>query len=212
MENIPMNPSRVPQPSFRNIWAEVTPAPVAPVEPRPPVVPMPPAETVPMPVIIPPAAPATLDAIVPEAIAVTERMSSSPYGDKYGELPQRGMLANTYVPYQKPGTQYSQNEGLKKGTLFPGLDLPFKNYVASREVANTPMGELMALGFAMGELGLYLDTHPDDMEALQLRNNYVKMYKEAQKNYEKQYGPISHATAMDGKYTWVQSPWPWEVK
>lgn len=204
MENIPMNPSRVPQMSDRGIWNQMPPAP------RPPMIPAPPAENAPMPAVIPPVpAPA---GPVPEMIAVPERMPSPPNSDRYGELPQRGMLANAYVPWQRFGTQYSQNEGLKKGTLFPGLDLPFKNNIASREVANTPMGELMALGFAMSELGLYLDTHPNDLEALKLRNKYVKLYKEAQQAYEQQYGPISHATVMEGKYTWVHSPWPWEVR
>lgn len=129
-----------------------------------------------------------------------------------GSLPDEGMLANTYVPFQQPGKKYTQNEGIVKGTLFPGLDLPYRNYVATREVANTPMGELMAMDFAIAELGLYLDTHPDDMEALQLHNSYVKMYKEATRNYEQQYGPLTQATVMEGKYSWLKNPWPWDVK
>lgn len=128
-----------------------------------------------------------------------------------GELPETGMLANTYVPFQKPGPKFTQKEGLQKGTLFPGLDLPYKNYIATREVTNTPMGELMAMNFAIGELGLYLDTHPNDMEALQLHNSYVKMYKEAVRRYEQQYGPLTQASLMEGKYTWLNNPWPWDL-
>ena len=194
MDNNPRNPARVPGAS-----AAGSHYPASGTGPMP----MPETATMPLSVPIPPLA------------AMSEReteMRPNPYGDKAGELPQRGMLANAYVPFQQPGNKYSQNEGLQKGTLFPGLDLPFKHYTATRNVADTPMGELMALDFAMAELGLYLDTHPEDGEALRQRNAYVKMYKEAQKNYERQYGPITQATVMDGRYTWLHAPWPWEVK
>ena len=37
------------------------------------------------------------------------------------------------------------------------------------------LAELMALDFAIDELGLYLDTHPNDSEALELFNSYIKL-------------------------------------
>ena len=39
--------------------------------------------------------------------------------------------------------------------------------------ANTALSELMALDFAIDELGLYLTTHADDEEALQLYWDYI---------------------------------------
>lgn len=39
-----------------------------------------------------------------------------------GKLP----LAMSYVPFQKWQTTYSLEKALKRGTLFPELDLPFK--------------------------------------------------------------------------------------
>lgn len=147
----------------------------------------------------------------PEPRSGQAPMGAAPTPYETGMLPSEGMLANTYVPFQRPGSRkFSEREGLKKGTLFPGLDLPYRNFIATREVANTPMGELMALGFAIGELGLYLDTHPDDREALELHNSYVRMYQEAVQKFEAQYGPIRQATVMEDKYTWLKNPWPWE--
>ncbi len=49
--------------------------------------------------------------------------------------------------------------GLIRGTLFPGLDLPFMGMVNNTEKSDTPMHELQALAFAIQELALYLDTH-----------------------------------------------------
>ncbi len=130
-----------------------------------------------------------------------------------GTLPAEGMLANSYVPFQRPGgRKYKQDEGIKKGTLFPGLDLPYRNFIATRDVAGTPLGEIMAMDFAIAELGLYLDTHPTDTEALQLHNSYVRMSDEAKRKYVDMYGPLTQSTVMEGKYTWINNPWPWENK
>ena len=42
-----------------------------------------------------------------------------------GSLPAQGRLAVSYVPMQKPNSpKYSAADGLKNGTLFPGLNLP----------------------------------------------------------------------------------------
>ena len=69
----------------------------------------------------------------------------------------------------------------------------------------------MALGFAMHELGLYLDTHQNDTEALQLFEQYSKLYQEGRQAYEAQYGPLQQMQgASDGSYVWLQDPWPWD--
>ena len=49
---------------------------------------------------------------------------------------------------------------LARGTLFPGLDLPFMNLVNKPADLSTPLCELMAMDFVIRELNLYLDTHP----------------------------------------------------
>ena len=81
-----------------------------------------------------------------------------------GILPAAAPLANPYVPFQQydPNT-YGAKTGLVRGTLFPGLDLPFLGMVNRDEKPDTPMHELQALHFAIAELGLYLDTHPEDI-------------------------------------------------
>ena len=72
----------------------------------------------------------------------------------------------------------------------------------------TPLQELMALGFAVQELGLYLDTHGDDQEARQLFMKYNKLYGEGTAEYERRYGPLQ-LTASDGS-DWSRDPWPWD--
>ncbi len=78
-----------------------------------------------------------------------------------GTLPGCAALAFPYIPMQSNNpTRYSRTEALQTGTLFPGLDLPFKAAIqAQTKLPNTALVELMALDFAVTELGLYLD-HP----------------------------------------------------
>ena len=128
-----------------------------------------------------------------------------------GKLPATAPLANPYVPFQLADPPvYSSQQGLIKGTLFPGLDLPFMGMVNKNELPVTPLTELQTVAFAIQELALYLDTHRDDNEALQLYRQYQKAYKEALPKYEAMCGPLNHMHVSDGPYRWLDEPWPWE--
>lgn len=134
-------------------------------------------------------------------------------GDNTGCLPACAPLANPYVPFQREKSEtYQAPKALIRGTLYPGLDLPFMGLVNQQE-KDTPLGELMALGFAMHELGLYLDTHQNDKEALELFDQYNTLYQEGKKAYVAEYGPLQQSQAsVNGKYLWLQDPWPWEYR
>ena len=123
-------------------------------------------------------------------------------------------LAFPYIPMQEQNpARYGRAEALQTGTLFPGLNLPFKAAIqAQTKLANTAMVELMALDFAIKELNLYLDTHPNDQEVLELYWSYIKLSKEGREKYEKMYGPLKSTslTPEDG-YVWLNNPWPWDV-
>ena len=122
-------------------------------------------------------------------------------------------LAFPYIPMQeKSSPRYSQAEALQNGTLFPGLNLPFKAAMQARnKLANTAQVELMALDFAIDELGLYLVTHANDQEALELYWSYIQLAKEGREKYRKLYGPLKQTdlTPEEG-YVWLKDPWPWD--
>ena len=129
-----------------------------------------------------------------------------------GMLPEMAPLANPYVPFQMENPpKYEAKIGLVRGTLFPGLELPFMGMVNQKELPVTPKTELQALGFAINELALYLDTHPEDMEALELYRQYQRLYGMGAEEYTKRYGPMTHGMPVDHpNYTWINDPWPWE--
>lgn len=69
--------------------------------------------------------------------------------------------------------------------------------------------QIKCLQFAIIELALYLDTHPDDEKALCLHNKYCKELKELKDKYQKVYGPLTINYPCN-KWRWLEEPWPWE--
>lgn len=140
-----------------------------------------------------------------------DRKNTEPSG-REGRLPAMAPLANPYVPFQLENPpKYEARKGLVRGTLFPGLDLPFMGMVNQTEQPVTPLTELQVLGFAVQELALYLDTHRDDREALELYRNYQQMFARCREEYQKNHGPLNHMQISDSEgYDWLDDPWPWE--
>ena len=133
--------------------------------------------------------------------------------DAQGRLPACAPLANPYVPFQQNGPQtYPAKKGVIRGTLFPGLDLPFMGKRNEQELPDTPLHELQALGFALAELGEYLDTHADDCEALELFRSYAALYEKGAAEYEKICGPLTQRVVSEScDYDWLRDPWPWDL-
>ena len=98
---------------------------------------------------------------------------------KQGALPGCSALGLAVMPSQASSQPaYESEEALSRGTLFPGLDLPFMNIVNKMPAKTTPLRELMALDFVCNELALYLDTHAEDTEAFATYQSMLKLYEE----------------------------------
>ena len=129
-----------------------------------------------------------------------------------GLLPAQAPLANPYVPFQDADPpKYEARKALIRGTLYPGLDLPLLGMVNEKLKPDTLLSQLQTVNFAVQELALYLDTHRDDREALELYQQYQQMYHNCNKQYAEDIGPMNHRSPASGKqYRWLDDPWPWE--
>lgn len=129
-----------------------------------------------------------------------------------GRLPSMAPLANPYVPFQLENpVRYEARKGLVRGTLYPGLDLPLMGIVNKNPLPATPLSELQALGFAVQELALYLDTHRYDREALELYQQYQQRYADCMAQNKVVLSPMNHQMPTSGdSYEWLDDPWPWE--
>ncbi len=73
----------------------------------------------------------------------------------------------------------------------------------------TLLKQIMALDFAINDLSLYLDTHPDCKVSLEKHSEYVKKYNELVSIYESKFGPLTLYTEQN-TWEWIDGPWPWE--
>ena len=65
------------------------------------------------------------------------------------------------------------------------------------------------VSFAINDMNLYLDTHPEDKKALAFMEEHVKMRKRALKEYAMKYGPLTIDTTDDVQscsWDWVMHP------
>lgn len=85
-----------------------------------------------------------------------------------------------------------------------------------RNLNNVPdkcslMNSIYEIGFSLDDTILYLDTHPKDREALDYYHKLQKEYRELEKMFTMNYGPLCANDVMNENYfTWVNRPMPWE--
>lgn len=80
---------------------------------------------------------------------------------------------------------------------------------SDNETREEMLKKIKCYNFAVIELALYLDTHPDDEKAICLHNNYCKTLRDLQDKYQKVYGPLSIFYPCN-KWRYIEEPWPWE--
>lgn len=72
--------------------------------------------------------------------------------------------------------------------------------------------ELQSIDFVLTELTLYLDTHPNDSNAIAQYNQCMQERHQLAMLYEEKYGPLLQSRSYSRvPWQWVESPWPWQV-
>ncbi len=108
----------------------------------------------------------------------------------------------------------SAKEGFLRGNMFKDEYKPYKNLtyidIKPRNDREAKLFNVMQYSFAINDMNLYLDLHPDDMEAMALFEEFVKEAKEAKKEYMEQYGPLTVTKTKGNKFNWIDNPWPWD--
>lgn len=77
---------------------------------------------------------------------------------------------------------------------------------------NELMLKIQEIEFATLEFNLYLDTHPQDCNALAEFNKLTCEGENLRKLYCNYYGPLVNFgfNASSYPWNWVDGPWPWE--
>lgn len=107
-------------------------------------------------------------------------------------------------------------EGFLRGNMFKDEYLPYKNLTYFKlspcSEKDAYLLKIMALSFAVNDLNLYLDLHPDDRFVFEKFKKYGEELKNLSKEYAKVYGPLELTQTKGNKYDWLDSPWPWDTK
>ena len=71
---------------------------------------------------------------------------------------------------------------------------------------------IKAYDFAIIEMNLYLDTHPDDEQGVCLFKMYQEKRCQLIETYEHHFGPyINTVNDVQGnRFDWIRDPWPWD--
>lgn len=73
------------------------------------------------------------------------------------------------------------------------------------------LNDIGILSFVLVELTLYLDTHPDDRNAMEYFNHYSRIKNQMSREFSQKYFPLTMDMAESSKeWRWGMAPMPWE--
>lgn len=138
-------------------------------------------------------------------------------------------LAMASIPKQEWCEPYDLCTALKEGTIFPDLNLTFfkaplgeSNIAPCSDASNaqqqereTSMHRLMEVSFAINDLTLYLDTHPNCEHGLSMFYQLLEERLKLLTDYAERFYPLTQTSMVAGDcsqnaYGWSEGPMPWE--
>lgn len=121
-------------------------------------------------------------------------------------------IAIASIPLQQWETPKSPEQSLFTGTVFEELNLPFfilekmpKRLVTPDNKEEQMLLEIQQISFYLYDLILYLDTHPEEKEAIKLIDQAKLKRKELLNQFAKEFSPLT--MDCDGLHTTGSVPW-----
>ncbi len=71
--------------------------------------------------------------------------------------------------------------------------------------------QITSVDFAITDLHLYLDTHPDDVEIAKKLEEYSIKSQKLTTEYEEKYGALTTDENGGNRWGWIADPWPWDT-
>lgn len=107
----------------------------------------------------------------------------------------------------------NSKEGFLKGNMFKNEYIPYKNYsyisIEPKTEKEAALLNVIQYSFAINDLSLYLDLHPDDTEMFKVFKEFVESEKKARDEYTRVYGSLELENIREERYDWLDN-WPWE--
>lgn len=106
----------------------------------------------------------------------------------------------------------NSKDGFLKGNMFALEFVPYKEYKCQNLKAcnekEAYLFKIMELTFALNDLNLYLDLHPDDQKVYNEFKSYVSELESIENEYAKKYNPLELNQNVGDKDNWLgNDPW-----
>ncbi|MFD2673238.1 spore coat protein CotJB [Marinicrinis sediminis] len=91
---------------------------------------------------------------------------------------------------------------------------PYESWTKEKQLKYDEwMKKIQEVDFVLVDLNLYLDTHPDDRDAIAQYNQFVQQSMNLKAQFQQTFGPLYHFGCSYSPYPWVwkEAPWPWQV-
>lgn len=72
------------------------------------------------------------------------------------------------------------------------------------------MRKIAANDFALVDLHLFLDTHPNNKTIAKRIEQFRTKGNEMKKEFEERFGPLTPANENGNRWAWISNPWPWD--
>lgn len=69
---------------------------------------------------------------------------------------------------------------------------------------------IAAIDFAIIELHLYMNSHPNDRMAASKLKEYGVKSEALRAEYVEKYGPLLSSQMESNRWGWISNPWPWD--
>jgi len=109
---------------------------------------------------------------------------------------------------------FTAKEGFLRGNMFKNEYKLYKNLtyvnIKPKNDREAKLFNVMCYSFAINDMNLYLDVHPEDRKAFNLLKELIREEELAKKEYIMNYGPLNICDTKGDKFDWVDGPWSWE--
>ena len=137
-------------------------------------------------------------------------------------------LAIATVPVQPWGPLFTEDEALCTGTIFRDLEMSFfatEDLPSTKHAPATPasqeqaerehlLGQIFLTSFYLDDLTLFLDTHPQDGDALKCFQEKNTQRKALKQQFAEKFYPLTRDCVCcldkDTEFGWTKGHMPWE--
>lgn len=73
--------------------------------------------------------------------------------------------------------------------------------------------DIQIVSFALDDVKLFLDTHPNDKNALHYFGYYKEVLETMVDKYNENFGALTALESnTENSWEWIENPWPWEME